>query len=95
MNKTQTWGDVYNRYKKRGMDQSDAAYRADQWERKQIMTAENNEISPYEWMAQEFDRLAVLRKMWSAAEVAAIIRRHDIERKDINYGQKTQHKEGD
>ena len=39
-----------------------------------------SEVSPYEWMAQEFDRLAILRKMWSADEVAAILRRHDIER---------------
>ena len=39
-----------------------------------------DEISPYEWLAREFDRLAILRKMWSAGEVAAIIRRHDIER---------------
>lgn len=38
------------------------------------------EISPYEFMAREFDRLAILRKMWSAGEVAAILRRHDIER---------------
>ncbi|TGQ11196.1 hypothetical protein EN858_14835 [Mesorhizobium sp. M4B.F.Ca.ET.215.01.1.1] len=38
-------------------------------------------ISPYEWMAQEFDRLAVLRKMWTALEVAATIRNHDIHRK--------------
>jgi hypothetical protein len=34
--------------------------------------------SPYEWLAQEFDRLAILRKMWTALEVAAMIRRHDI-----------------
>jgi hypothetical protein len=39
-----------------------------------------DEISPYEWLAQEFDRLAILRKMWTAYEVAAMIRRHDIER---------------
>lgn len=39
-----------------------------------------DEISPYEWMAQEFERLAVLRKMWTALEVAAILRRYDIER---------------
>jgi hypothetical protein len=32
-------------------------------------------ISAYEFMAREFDRLAVLRKMWSADEVANIIRR--------------------
>lgn len=38
------------------------------------------EISPYEFMAREFERLAILRKMWSAAEVAKIIRRYDIER---------------
>jgi hypothetical protein len=37
-------------------------------------------ISPYEWLAQEFDRLAILRKMWTALEVAAMIRRHDIYR---------------
>lgn len=36
------------------------------------------EISPYEFMAREFDRLAILRKMWSAGEVAAIIRKHEI-----------------
>jgi hypothetical protein len=40
----------------------------------------SDEISPYEWLAQEFDRLTILRKMWPAHEVAAIIRRHDIER---------------
>lgn len=39
-----------------------------------------DEISPYEWLAQEFERLAILRKMWTADEVAATIRRHDIER---------------
>jgi len=39
-----------------------------------------DEISPYEWLAQEFERLAILRKMWTAHEVAAMIRRHDIER---------------
>ena len=39
-----------------------------------------SDISPYEFMAREFERLAVLRKMWSAHEVAAIIRRYDIER---------------
>ena len=42
--------------------------------------AKAGEISPYEWLAQEFERLAVLRKMWTPFEVAAIIRRHDIER---------------
>lgn len=41
---------------------------------------EPDEISPYEWMAQEFERLAILRKMWTADEVAAILRRYDIER---------------
>ena len=41
---------------------------------------DEDEISPYEWLAQEFDRLAILRKMWTADEVAATIRRHDIER---------------
>lgn len=28
------WGTVFNRYKKRGCDPSDAAYRADQWEKR-------------------------------------------------------------
>lgn len=40
----------------------------------------NEELTSYEWLDQEFDRLAVLRKMWTANEVAAMIRRHDIER---------------
>jgi hypothetical protein len=39
-------------------------------------------ISPYEWLAQEFERLAVLRKMWTPFEIAEIIRRHDIYRPD-------------
>lgn len=38
----------------------------------------SDELSPYEFLAREFDRLAILRKMWSADEVAAIIRRHAI-----------------
>ena len=40
----------------------------------------SDEISPYEWMAREFERLAILRKMWNALEVSAILRRYDIER---------------
>ena len=35
-------------------------------------------ITSYEFMAREFDRLAILRKMWSAAEVASVIRRMEI-----------------
>jgi hypothetical protein len=30
-----TWGDVYWRYVRKGCDRSDAAYRADQWEKRQ------------------------------------------------------------
>lgn len=46
-----------------------------------VVDADGDEIiSPYEWLAQEFERLAVLRKMWTAHEIAATIRRHDIER---------------
>lgn len=37
------------------------------------------EVSAYEFMAREFDRLAILRKMWSGGEVAGIIRRMAIE----------------
>jgi hypothetical protein len=32
---TQTWGAVFRRYTQRGHDYSDAAYRADQWEKRQ------------------------------------------------------------
>lgn len=35
-------------------------------------------VSAYDFMAQEFDRLAILRKMWGADEVAATIRRMAI-----------------
>jgi hypothetical protein len=43
-----------------------------------VFDADGDEIiSPYEWMAQEFERLAVLRKMWTALEVAEVIRRRD------------------
>jgi len=31
-----TWGDVFDHYKAKGMDQSDAAYRADQWEQRHM-----------------------------------------------------------
>jgi hypothetical protein len=30
-----TWGAIYNRYVKRGHDHADAAFRADQWEKRQ------------------------------------------------------------
>jgi hypothetical protein len=36
------WGEVYNHYKAKGMDPSDAAYRADQWE-KRLEAARRNE----------------------------------------------------
>ncbi len=42
-----------------------------------------SEIGPYEFMAREFERLAVLRKMWSANEVAKILRQYDIEKDAI------------
>lgn len=31
----ETWGEVFNQYRARGHDASDAAYRADQWEKRQ------------------------------------------------------------
>jgi hypothetical protein len=30
------WADVYNHHKSKGMDQNDAAYRADEWEKRQL-----------------------------------------------------------
>ena len=30
-----TWGDIFNKYRRRGHDHADAAYRADQWEKRQ------------------------------------------------------------
>ena len=56
-----------------------AADRIEELER-QLHEVNKNEISPYEWMAREFDRLAILRKMWSAHEVAATLRRYDTSR---------------
>lgn len=32
-----TWGTVYNRYLRKGHDHGDAAYRADQWEKRQCL----------------------------------------------------------
>lgn len=31
---SETWGDIYARFRANGMDASDAAFRADEWERK-------------------------------------------------------------
>jgi hypothetical protein len=35
MENTVTWDTIFNRYKSLGIDPSDAAYRADQWEKRQ------------------------------------------------------------
>jgi hypothetical protein len=35
-----TWGDVFNHHKAKGMDAADAAYRADQWEKRQKKDAQ-------------------------------------------------------
>jgi hypothetical protein len=33
--KATTWGDIFNRYRSKGLDLSDAAFRADAWEKRQ------------------------------------------------------------
>lgn len=33
--KATTWGDIFNRYRAKGLDLSDAAFRADAWEKRQ------------------------------------------------------------
>ena len=41
---TQSWGNIYCRYKRRGMDHADAAYRADEWERNQRRAKVGDEL---------------------------------------------------
>lgn len=35
MSATRSWGQIFDHYKRLGADPSDAAYRADQWEKRQ------------------------------------------------------------
>jgi hypothetical protein len=37
-----SWGEVYNHHKSKGLDPNDAAYRADEWE-KRVMTAKRDD----------------------------------------------------
>lgn len=39
--KPPTWGDIYWKWRRRGVDHADAAFRADEWERKRL-----DEIGP-------------------------------------------------
>ena len=41
--KWSSWGEVYNHYKATGIDPSDAAYRADQWEER-VEAAKRNKL---------------------------------------------------
>jgi chromosome segregation ATPase len=60
----QTWGDVYNHHKAKGMDQSDAAFRADEWEKRQTMNVEEELMATND---------ALVRKLCEArAQIAAI-----------------------
>jgi hypothetical protein len=40
--KATTWGDIFNRYRAKGLDLCDAAFRADAWEKRQPKAISKN-----------------------------------------------------
>jgi hypothetical protein len=76
----ETWGDVYNRHKAKGMDPSDAAFRADEWEKRQAMNVEEELMATND---------ALVRKLAEArAQIAAKDAEIESHRKEAVYWHK-------